>query len=210
MKENSIHINYIFQEDLLKKLDEQIPSNIREKYPFIFRRSGYARFDNNELNSIYIGLKGKSFNLDVVKFNYENNEFIFKYLYLYYEPSEEEKKFILEKYDIPDGRYTYRIDSDMNKESSYIHHRTLIEDNQIWFNTKFKEKNIVDKRYVYDGLKPIVDCPEYLNILMKENIIEKIQKHDKSWFFSKKEHENSIYLAVGDYKAMLNGEPYSE
>ena len=160
-KNKFVKINYVFTDELLFKLDKNIPSKIKSTYKFSLRRSGYVRFDKGEFNSLYVNMLGDK--CDVIKFD---NNLNFKYFYDYYTPSKKERDMIIEKYDIPDGRYTSRRDVDLNVQSRYLHHRNLISDNRIWFNTKFEENNkSVDKHYIYDGLEPIITVENYLNIL---------------------------------------------
>ena len=128
----------------------------------------------------------------IIKFDYVNEEFVFKYIYQWQEVEKDEEKNILGK--------EIRYDESMNKESEYIHMLKPIpleNDNNDYIFVK-KQKNNSETNYVRSD-KP-KDFSSYLSFLKKKNIITDIKNNKIKEHFSK-QNQNSIYIIIGNVNA---------
>ena len=101
-------INFRFNENFVKKLWNKIPKKI-SKLNIKYKKTLYGgvRFDNNKLNSVYVYTNHKEMNL--FKFNYENDEFVFTGMYVVPSDLKKAKK----------SWYEVRYNPDLNIDSIY-------------------------------------------------------------------------------------------
>jgi len=128
--------NMFFNEKFVIKLFKLIPKNLKKIWEFEIidysKVSGYVRYNNDNLDSIYLEIK-ILFDKNLIKFNLINNKFIFDSTYSQYDP-------LTKKYMYP---YENRYDKKLNIVARYK------------FNTEFDfnlDKSVLSVQYK-DGKK---------------------------------------------------------
>lgn len=82
--------NLYFRKSFVEKMLKLIPTNVKNFWKFkitdFSKVTGYVRYDKNNLDSIYLELKGIFSEFHIIKFNFINNNFIFDSTYSQYDP----------------------------------------------------------------------------------------------------------------------------
>ena len=96
--------NIYFKESFVKKMLKLVPENLKKVWGFentdFSKIVGGVRYDNNNLESIYLGEIVRYLDVDYetfVKFNYINGKFIFDSMYFQYDPITKEDIYPYEK-----------------------------------------------------------------------------------------------------------------
>jgi hypothetical protein len=181
------NIKLRFTDDIIKKAKSKTPSIIKQKYVVdndVSYKYGYIRFENDKLKSIYVYPNGyeisDSWYSVLFKYDLENDELIFKYVYDFIKDAEN-NTFI-------EGRY----DREMNLESTYTHYddRVPADDGKL-FCSKEKEGKIIN--YIFkDNPKKF---PEYFKYLEENNIIINNGIH-QFCFWGEKQDLDVTYLVI--------------
>ena len=176
-----------FTDNIIKKSKEKTPKLVKEKYVVdnnVSYKYGYVRFDEGKLKSIYIYPNG--YELDdswysvLFKFDLQNNNLIFKYVYDFIEDSNNNT--------FTEGRY----DKNMNIESKYTHYdkRIPAEEGKL-FCSKEKEGRTIN--YIFKD-KP-KQFYEHLKNLERNNIIVNNSNHYYC-YWGEKQNLNVEYLVI--------------
>ena len=164
-----------FANEIVEKLINNLPSQISKEYGITPIVGGHVRFNNNSLIAIYLFVnqtqKNNYMNKCILKFDYDNNNFIFNSIYLH-------------PFDLAPAILEYRFDVDSNLLSIYDF--TNIRKNyciKIWDG---KPSNI--KYTFFDKEKSFI---KYINFLKEKNII--ITDDNRIKYF-KRNDASDIYL----------------
>ena len=181
------NIKLCFTDDIIKKAKLKTPSIIKEKYVVdndVSYKYGYIRFENDKLKSIYVYPNGyeisDSWYSVLFKYDFENGELIFKYVYDFIKDAEN-NTFI-------EGRY----DREMNLESTYTHYddRVPADDGKL-FCSKEKEGKTIN--YIFkDNPKQFT---EYFKYLEENDIIINNGTH-QFCFWGEKQDLDVTYLVI--------------
>ena len=184
--------NIYFKESFVKKMLKLVPENLKKVWGFettdFSKVSGGVRYDNNSLESIYLGDFVRYLEIDYetfVKFNFINGEFIFDSMYFKYDP--------ITKEDI--SPYEKRYDKDFNVIATYkynikfdgynyqINNKFDVNTSNPIFATQYKDGEKVKEYYPYDGEIPsklfeelikmkVLNRPHWMSGIKTSNILQ--------------------------------------
>ncbi len=176
-----------FTDNIIEKAKKQTPNKIKDRYVVENEASykyGYVRFEEDKLKSIYFYPNGyelsDSWYCPLFKFEYEDGELVFKYVYDFLKDTEEDT-FI-------EGRY----DEDMNLESEYTHfnEKKPVEGGNLFCSKKIEDEII--NYIVHNGAK---DFTEYLKYLDDNDIVINNGTHNLC-YWGQKQNLDIIYLGI--------------
>ena len=173
--------NIYFKESFVKKMLKLVPENLKKVWGFettdFSKVSGGVRYDNNNLESIYLGEIVRYIDVDYetfVKFNYINGKFIFDSMYFQYDPITKEDIYPYEK----------RYDKDFNVIATYkINNKFDVNTSNPIFATQYKDGKKVKEYYPYDGEFPsklfeelikmkVLNQPHWMSEIKPSNILQ--------------------------------------
>ena len=190
-----MEVDLCFSKNFIDELKLKIPQKILD-LNFEFHKKcdpwQYVRFDNGLLNAVYFSVKDKNNKgigrEPVLKFDYINNEFVFKYIYIY-------------EFTDKDGNLIeHRYDSEMNLVSKYKHFPTgiLLDNGNEIICRKIKEgSKSVNTNYVF--YKNYKDFTKFFDFLEKSKIVINNDKLDNKCYYFVKEDMDVVYLVLTKY-----------
>ena len=173
--------NIYFKKSFVKKMLKLLPENLKKVWGFkttdFSKIVGGVRYDNNNLESIYLGENVRYLEIDyetLIKFNFINGEFIFDSMYFRYDLITKENIYPYEK----------RYDKDFNVIATYkTNNKFDVNTSNPIFSTQYKDGKKIKEYYTYDGEFPsklfeelikmkVLNQPHWMGEIKPSNILQ--------------------------------------